>query len=201
MHRQCTGNADAMQMQCSDDASAMQTDATASNGIKTSEGQAVAPASPASTASNKETKENLPPNPPLKEKRETPSIGARTRARKEGETFIRSYIRSADFSKWGETEFRASVADAVKNHPEYASIVEEFSRYWLEPDKTGKPRFALQKTWSTAGRLATWHQRQMQRGGIPQTTPGGWHRDPKTGIVTGTGDEESYAEWKRNGGF
>lgn len=76
-------------------------------------------------------------------------------------TLIKSFMKAADFSKWGETEFRASVAKAVKDHPEYAADVEDFARYWLEPDKTGKPRFALQKTWATGGRLATWHQRSM----------------------------------------
>ena len=173
MQEQCTGNAPAMHRQCGEDASAMPTDATAYDGIKTAEGQAVASAPPASTSSDKETKENLPPNPPLKEKRETPSIGARTRAKKEGGTilvavnplgessFVKSYMKAADFSKWGETEFRASVAEAVKAHPEYATDVEDFARYWLEPDKTGKPRFALQKTWATGGRLATWHQRSL----------------------------------------
>lgn len=116
------------------------------------------------------------------------------------ETFVKSFMMAADFSKWGEAEFRASVAEAVKAHPEYATDVEDFARYWLEPDKTGKPRFALQKTWATAGRLATWHQRSLNdRNGSAK--PSGFYRDPKTGIVTGTGDEESYAEWKRNGGF
>ena len=41
--------------------------------------------------------------------------------------------------------------------------------------------------------------RRARGGGAEK--PGGFYRDPKTGIVTGTGDEASYAEWKRNGGF
>lgn len=135
---------------------------------------------------------------PLKGAKEKPDADAPP------SSFVISCMKKADFTKWGEEQFRASVAEAVKNHPEYADDVEDFARYWLEPDKTGKPRFALQKTWSTAGRLATWHQRaeadRRARGGGAEK-PGGFYRDPKTGIVTGTGDEASYAEWKRNGGF
>lgn len=120
----------------------------------------------------------------------------------EKESFVESSLKpTADYVKWSEEQFRRSVSAAVEKHPEYKPCVEDFSRYWLEPDRKGKYRFALEKTWSTAGRLATWYQRQLQRGGIQQTTSSGWHRDPKTGIVTGTADEDSYAEWKRNGGF
>ena len=121
-----------------------------------------------------------------------------------GFSFASSCMKKADFTKWGEAEFLASVAEAVKGHPEYVALAPSFTRYWLEPDKTGRPRFAIQKTWSTAGRMATWFQRaeadRRARGGGAEK-PGGFYRDPKTGIVTGTGDEESYAEWKRNGGF
>ncbi len=151
--------------------------------------------------SKKETEKESTPQSPLKEKdKERITTGAHTREEKV--SFIESSLKpTADYVKWSEEQFRRSVSAAVEKHLEYKPCVEDFSRYWLEPDRRGKYRFALEKTWSTAGRLATWYQRQLQRGGIPQTTPGGWHRDPKTGIVTGTGDEESYAEWKRNGGF
>lgn len=78
------------------------------------------------------------------------------------ETFVESSLKpTADFGRWSEEQFRRSVSAAVEKHREYGGIVEEFSRYWLEPDRRGKYRFALEKTWSTAGRLATWYQRSM----------------------------------------
>lgn len=148
-----------------------------------------------------EVEGDIEKKPPFggKEKAPADAVASTTN---EKESFVESSLKpTADFGRWSEEQFRRSVSAAVEKHPEYGGIVEEFIRYWLEPDRRGKYRFALEKTWSTAGRLATWYQRQLQRGGIQQTTSGGWHRDPKTGIVTGTGDEESYAEWKRNGGF
>lgn len=143
MQMQCTGNADAKQVQCNKDKD-----------------------------KDKDIKESV-----LTDAKEKPDASAPPssfeRPPKKGGTvlvavnpmgessFVKSYMKAADFSKWGETEFRASVAEAVKAHPEYAADVEDFARYWLEPDKTGKPRFALQKTWATGGRLATWHQRSL----------------------------------------
>ena len=65
-------------------------------------------------------------------------------------------LRPLDFSKWEESDFIASVYAAIGRNQEFAQYREEFCRYWLEPDKKGRPRFKLQKTWQTAGRLATW---------------------------------------------
>ena len=65
-------------------------------------------------------------------------------------------LKPMDFSKWEEADFIASVYAAIGKNQEFAQYREEFCRYWLEPDKKGRPRFKLQKTWQTAGRLATW---------------------------------------------
>ena len=64
-----------------------------------------------------------------------------------------------DFSKWEESDFIDSVYAAIGKNPDFAPYREEFCRYWLEPDKRGRPRFKLQKTWQTAGRLAAWATR------------------------------------------
>ena len=65
-------------------------------------------------------------------------------------------LKPLDFSRWEESDFIASVYAAIGRNQEFAPFREEFCRYWLEPDKKGRPRFKLQKTWQTAGRLATW---------------------------------------------
>ena len=68
-------------------------------------------------------------------------------------------LKPVDFTKWSREEFIGSVYAAIGKNEAYAEFREEFCRYWLEPDKKGRFRFALQKTWSTAGRLATWSQK------------------------------------------
>lgn len=65
-------------------------------------------------------------------------------------------LKPLDFTKWKEEDFISSVYAAIGKNQDFAEYREEFCRYWLEPDKKGRFRFALQKTWSTAGRLATW---------------------------------------------
>ena len=65
-------------------------------------------------------------------------------------------LKPIDFTKWSQEDFIASVYAAIGKNQDFAEFREEFCRYWLEPDKKGRFRFALQKTWSTAGRLATW---------------------------------------------
>ena len=61
-----------------------------------------------------------------------------------------------DFRKWSRESFIASVYAAIGKNPDFAQFREEFCTYWLEPDHKGRFRFALQKTWQTSGRLATW---------------------------------------------
>lgn len=65
-------------------------------------------------------------------------------------------LKPLDFSRWEESDFIASVSAAIGRNHSFAPFREEFCRYWLEPDKRGRPRFKLQKTWQTAGRLAAW---------------------------------------------
>ena len=65
-------------------------------------------------------------------------------------------LKPLDFSRWKKSDFIASVYAAIGRNQSFAPFREEFCRYWLEPDKKGRPRFKLQKTWQTAGRLATW---------------------------------------------
>ena len=82
-------------------------------------------------------------------------------------------LKPVDFTKWSREEFIGSVYAAIGKNEAYAEFREEFCRYWLEPDKKGRFRFALQKTWSTAGRLATWSQKAAPKfpARVPQTSP------------------------------
>ncbi len=83
-------------------------------------------------------------------------------------------LKPVDFTKWSREEFIGSVYAAIGKNEAYAEFREEFCRYWLEPDKKGRFRFALQKTWSTAGRLATWSQKAAPKfpARVPQASPG-----------------------------
>lgn len=40
-------------------------------------------------------------------------------------------------------------------------LIEDFLRYWNEPDKKGKCRWELQKTWDIKGRLITWSRNEI----------------------------------------
>ena len=82
-------------------------------------------------------------------------------------------LKPVDFTKWSREEFIGSVYAAIGKNEAYAEFREEFCRYWLEPDKKGRFRFALQKTWSTAGRLATWSQKAATKfpARVPQASP------------------------------
>lgn len=68
-----------------------------------------------------------------------------------------------DFRKWSRESFIASVYAAIGKNPDFAQFREEFCTYWLEPDHKGRFRFALQKTWQTSGRLATWAKKAAPR--------------------------------------
>ena len=82
-------------------------------------------------------------------------------------------LKPVDFTKWSREEFIGSVYAAIGKNEAYAEFREEFCRYWLEPDKKGRFRFALQKTWSTAGRLATWAKKAPPKfpARLPQASP------------------------------
>lgn len=41
-------------------------------------------------------------------------------------------------------------------------MLSEFCRYWNEPNKKGKCRWELEKTWSLKSRLSTWFSRSIQ---------------------------------------
>ena len=83
-------------------------------------------------------------------------------------------LKPVDFTKWSREEFIGSVYAAIGKNQDFAEFREEFCRYWLEPDKKGRFRFALQKTWSTAGRLATWAKKAPSKfpARLPQASPG-----------------------------
>lgn len=46
--------------------------------------------------------------------------------------------------------------EEVENFDTTKDLKQEFLDYWLEPSKSGKTRFEMQKTWDTNRRLKTW---------------------------------------------
>ena len=68
-----------------------------------------------------------------------------------------------NFKRWDAETFRSSLRAEVEKDPAFAGIEAAFRDYWLEPDPKGKFRFALEKTWSTAGRLRSWLRREEER--------------------------------------
>lgn len=46
--------------------------------------------------------------------------------------------------------------EEVENFDTTKDLKQEFLDYWLEPSKSGKTRFEMQKTWDTSRRLKTW---------------------------------------------
>lgn len=73
-------------------------------------------------------------------------------------------------------KFKHEVAEFVGIYPE--SMLEDFWRYWSEPNKSGtKMKFELQPTWDLARRLSTWAKNEAKfsqnRGGAGARSYGG----------------------------
>lgn len=69
-----------------------------------------------------------------------------------------------NFKKWTLEQFKRSVDDAIEQKPEHRQHRDNFIAYWTEPDAKGRYRFAIQRTWETARRLKTWHDRNQTTG-------------------------------------
>ena len=67
-----------------------------------------------------------------------------------------------NFKRWDAETFRSSVRAEVEADPDFAAIEAAFCDYWLESDPKGRPRFRLERTWSTAGRLRSWLRREEE---------------------------------------
>jgi hypothetical protein len=93
------------------------------------------------------------------EEKETPLTGSKEK----GGAFSLANAKKGGFKRWSEGDFRASVDEAIRQHPDLEEYREQFEAYWLEPDTRGRPRYQLEKTWQTAGRLATWRSRAQSR--------------------------------------
>ena len=68
-----------------------------------------------------------------------------------------------NFKRWNTEMFRNSVRAEVEKDPDFAAIEAAFCDYWLESDSKERPRFRLERTWSTAGRMRSWLRREEER--------------------------------------
>jgi len=59
------------------------------------------------------------------------------------------------FKGWSEDRFREDVREANTDGVLSDIETEEFIAFWLEPDCRGRPKYQLQKTWSTRRRMQT----------------------------------------------
>jgi len=55
-----------------------------------------------------------------------------------------------------DTKINISFRDDVYSHDYPIDMLDDFYVYWTETNKKGIPRYKLQKTWNTKGRLRTW---------------------------------------------
>lgn len=79
-------------------------------------------------------------------------------------------ILNNNFKKWTKLEFEKSIRLAKDERklndklPNYSvDLLRSFYAYWSEPDAKGTMKFQKQDTWLTAGRLATWQNREQKR--------------------------------------
>lgn len=117
-----------------------------------------------------------------------------TGGKEKGGAFSLANAKKGGFKRWTEGDFRASVDEAIRQHPDLEEYREQFEAYWLEPDTRGRPRYQLEKTWHTAGRLATWRSRALARPAV-KLRPAYNAADPAT-WAAGSGravpDDEYY---------
>lgn len=141
-----------------------QTEAPEANRGKPEQG----PANVANVSKPKQTEANLAPPQEQEleqeqDQKETSLTGSKEKGFSLPDPKAPVVLRPVDFKKWSEADFLASVDVACAKNVDYNLIAPEFQRYWLEPDPRGRFRFQLQKTWSTAGRLATWARNAAAR--------------------------------------
>ena len=127
----------------------MQKDANDANGNGNGSGNGNGNGSMEETISCGDSKETAP---------SSPDAAARTR-----EHSHPGSNEGANFKRWDAETFRNSVRAAVEQDPDFAAIEAAFCDWWLESDPKGRPRFRLEKTWSTAGRLRSWLRREEER--------------------------------------
>ena len=104
-----------------------------------------------------------------------------------------------NYKRWSLEDFTASVDQVISGKPEYQEYREAFIRYWSEPDPKGKMRFTLQRTWLTAGRLATWAKNAGWNGSSGNNNNNGNNNNGNNGYNK-PGTEGSYGRYvPRNG--
>lgn len=74
------------------------------------------------------------------------------------------------YPKWTIDQFKDSITEAREarkkdpKKPKFSTdMLRTFFAYWTEPDPQGVMKFAKQKTWRTAGRLAQWEVNQFNK--------------------------------------
>lgn len=63
------------------------------------------------------------------------------------------------FTKWSDSDFWKTIIDSSKEKDYEEQMLKDFYFWWTEKDANNKMKFQLQKTWETAKRLRTWHNR------------------------------------------
>lgn len=70
--------------------------------------------------------------------------------------------KAKGFKAWTIEDFRNEVFEKAK--PEYGqNMIDNFFRYYSEPDQHGNMKLSQYDTWSTAGRLSTWYNRDSNK--------------------------------------
>ena len=70
--------------------------------------------------------------------------------------------KAKGFKAWTVEDFRNEVFEKAK--PEYGqNMIDNFFRYYSEPDQYGNMKLSQYETWSTAGRLSTWYNRDLNK--------------------------------------
>jgi hypothetical protein len=69
--------------------------------------------------------------------------------------------KNKGFKAWSREDFWKEIIKACDGKEYAQGMIEEFFRWWSEPDTNNQMKFQLKETWSTAGRLVTWSKKKF----------------------------------------
>jgi len=82
--------------------------------------------------------------------------------------------KAKTFKTWTEEEFRQEMREANDGEVLTTEQLHAFFAHWTEPDATGKPRRALEKTWKTRSRIQKWARNAKNWGQDEAPSPRGY---------------------------